>query len=445
MNIEADYVVIGSGAMGMAFTDEILTHSDATVALIDAHGAPGGHWNDAYPYVRLHQPSFFYGVGSTDLGSNRIDAVGWNAGLSELACGHEVCAYFDQVMQRRFLPSGRVQYYPATTYADGTATNTHSGQQHRVTARRARVDATYMNVAVPSVQPPRYRVDADVRLIPPNALPTSARPLDGYTVIGAGKTAMDAVLWLLARQVDPDAITWITPRDSWLLYRETTQPGDGFRMRDHMRFVAEQGSATAVFEALEAAEYLARIEPSVTPTMYRCATVSAMELEQLRRVTQIVRMGRVQQVSRSGLTLDDGVLPRGADTLFIDCTADGLTARPAVPVFAEGALTLQTVRACQQVFSAALIARVETLPDLTLKEKEPAHGRHSASGYAPGLLHQRPEAHQQHDAMESERNAHAVADREPPGSQHRKHRPRRSSDDHERGYQSDHLYSRRLT
>ncbi len=374
MNIEADYVVIGAGAMGMAFTDEILTHSEATVALIDAHGAPGGHWNDAYPYVRLHQPSFFYGVGSTDLGSNRIDQVGWNAGLSELATGHEVCAYFDQVMQRRFLPSDRVQYFPATTYADGVATVTPSGEQHPVNARRALVDATYMKVAVPSVQPPRYQVDPDVRLIPPNDLPKAARPADGYTVIGAGKTAMDAVLWLLAREVDPEAITWITPRDSWLLYRETTQPGDGFKMSDHMQFVAEHDSPNAVFEALEATNYIARIDPSVTPTMYRCATVSAMELEQLRRVTQILRMGRVQRVSRTGLTMDEGILPRGPDTLYIDCTADGLATRPAVPVFTEGALTLQTVRACQQVFSAALIARVETLTDLTLEQKNQLTG-----------------------------------------------------------------------
>ncbi|MEM1434408.1 MAG: hypothetical protein AAGG11_10165 [Pseudomonadota bacterium] len=229
MKIEADYVVIGAGAMGMAFTDEILTSSDATVALIDAHSAPGGHWNDAYPYVRLHQPSFFYGVGSVDLGTNRIDQVGWNAGLSELATGHEVCAYFDQVMQRHFLPSGRVQYLPATTYTDGVALTEPSGRRFAVKPARALVDASYMNVKVPSVTPPGYAVDADVRLIPPNALPTAVRPADGYTVIGAGKTAMDAVLWLLAREVDPDEISWITPRDSWLLYRETTQPATALR------------------------------------------------------------------------------------------------------------------------------------------------------------------------------------------------------------------------
>ena len=85
--IDADYVVVGAGAMGMAFTDVILTETDATVAIIDHHAKPGGHWNDAYPYVRLHQPSAFYGVNSLQLGADRTDSQGWNAGLYELASG----------------------------------------------------------------------------------------------------------------------------------------------------------------------------------------------------------------------------------------------------------------------------------------------------------------------------------------------------------------------
>ena len=40
MTLEVDYLVVGAGAAGMAFTDEILTHSDATVALVDRRHAP---------------------------------------------------------------------------------------------------------------------------------------------------------------------------------------------------------------------------------------------------------------------------------------------------------------------------------------------------------------------------------------------------------------------
>jgi cation diffusion facilitator CzcD-associated flavoprotein CzcO len=54
--INADYLVIGAGATGMAFTDALVADSDATVVLADRLPTPGGHWNDAYQFVRLHQP-----------------------------------------------------------------------------------------------------------------------------------------------------------------------------------------------------------------------------------------------------------------------------------------------------------------------------------------------------------------------------------------------------
>ena len=59
--LQADYVVVGSGAVGMAFADIILTESDASVLIIDRYAKPGGHWNVAYPFVELHQPAAFYG------------------------------------------------------------------------------------------------------------------------------------------------------------------------------------------------------------------------------------------------------------------------------------------------------------------------------------------------------------------------------------------------
>ncbi|MEM8926135.1 MAG: NAD(P)/FAD-dependent oxidoreductase [Actinomycetota bacterium] len=361
--IDADYVVIGAGAMGMAFIDEILTHSDATVAVIDRHAKPGGHWNDAYPFVRLHQPSFFYGVGSAQLGSGRIDDVGLNRGLSELASGAEVCAYYDHIMQRRYLPSGRVEYLPSAVYRDGEATITPAGVTVAVTARRAVVDATYMKVKVPSTSPPGYAVDPDARVIAPNLLPVADRPADGYTIIGAGKTAFDAILWLLANHVDPAEIRWIAPRDSWMINRAIIQPGDGFRIGDQTALIAEAGGAHDVFERLESEGHFLRVDPRIEPTMYRCATITEAELHELRRIDHVVRGSRVAAVGPTAIELDDGEIPTSAETLHVDCTADGLERLPIRPVFDDGLLTLQTVRACQQVFSAALIARIETLEE----------------------------------------------------------------------------------
>ncbi len=53
--IETDYLVVGAGAAGRGFADALLAHCDATIAIVDRRHAPGGHWIDAYPYVRLHQ------------------------------------------------------------------------------------------------------------------------------------------------------------------------------------------------------------------------------------------------------------------------------------------------------------------------------------------------------------------------------------------------------
>lgn len=51
---EADYLVVGAGAMGLAFTDTLVAESDATVVVVDRNDQPGGHWTMAYPFVRLH-------------------------------------------------------------------------------------------------------------------------------------------------------------------------------------------------------------------------------------------------------------------------------------------------------------------------------------------------------------------------------------------------------
>jgi len=366
-----DYLVVGAGAMGMAFTDVLLAETEATVTIVDRHAQPGGHWNDAYPFVRLHQPSSFYGVNSRPLGEDTVDETGWNRGLYELASGAEVVAYFDQVMNRQFLPSGRVRYLPMCRYeGEGRARSLVSGERFDVGDHHKTVDATYMNVTVPSTTPPSYEIAPGCRCVPPNGLIGLADlagsvPVERYVVIGAGKTGIDACLWLLAMGVEPDHITWIMPRDSWLLDRANLQPGPEFidetleAATRQMEIGAEADSVDALFAGLEAEGLLLRLDPAVRPTMYRCATVTRAELEQLRRIRDVVRLGRVRRIEQDRLLLDDGEVLTVEGTLYVDCTADGLARRPVVPVFAGDRLTLQTVRTCQQVFSAAFIGHIE--------------------------------------------------------------------------------------
>lgn len=381
-NLSVDYLIIGAGAMGMAFADVLLAETDATMAIIDRRARPGGHWNDAYPHVRLHQPSAFYGVNSRELGSGRKDKVGFNAGLYELASGTEVVTYFDHVMQQDFLPSGRVHYFPMHDYADqgdsgsGVATSLATGAQLAIDAGMI-VDATYMNVTVPSMRAPDFAVADGMVCVPPNDLSRpGVLPADGHVVIGGGKTAMDACLWMLDQGIAADDITWIRPRDSWCLNRRNIQPGEEFFEYSVGGFVrqaelaAESTSADDLFARLEAEKLLLRIDPSEHPTMYRCATVTESEIEAMRSITNVVRMGRVERIEPTKIVLDQGSIATSAATVHVDCTADGLERRPVVPVFTDHKITLQAVRTCQQVFSAAFIAHVEAAYDDQAQKNE---------------------------------------------------------------------------
>ena len=50
------------------------------------------------------------------------------------------------------------------------------------------------------------------------------RSSGGFVVAGGGKPALDAFWWLHDRATPADDITWIRPRDSWLLNRRFFQP-----------------------------------------------------------------------------------------------------------------------------------------------------------------------------------------------------------------------------
>ena len=176
--IEADYLVVGAGAMGLAFTDTLVGESDATVVVVDRNDQPGGHWTTAYPFVRLHQPSAYYGVNSRNLGSDTIDQSGLNAGYYELASGAEVCAYFDAVMQQHLLPTGRVTYLPMSEYLGDGRVRTLGGDDIEVTraARRHQPRGDHRAVDARPVlrRRRRCRVRAAQR---PAAHPRRPRPL----------------------------------------------------------------------------------------------------------------------------------------------------------------------------------------------------------------------------------------------------------------------------
>jgi len=367
---EADYVIVGAGAVGMAFADSLLGESPADMVIVDRRHAPGGHWNDAYPFVRLHAPSENYGVNSRPLGSGTIDAVGLNRGFQERASAAEICAYYDHVMQQRLLHSGRVRYLPMSDYEEGgRVTSRLSGMRVRVHARRKLVDATFAETRLPSTHAPSFAVASGVRFMAPNDLPRLREAADGYVIIGAGKTAMDTAVWLLEMGVAPDSITWIRPRDAWMLNRAHVQPGFDFRARTLEAIVAQMeatrdaDSVDGLFARLERTGEMLRIDTAVTPTMFRCAIVSEAELQQLRRIDRVIRLGHVQAIEPGCIRLAHGSIATSAAQVHIDCTADGITHRASEPIFQPGRIVLQYVRRCSPAFSAALVAHLEATLD----------------------------------------------------------------------------------
>lgn len=368
--LAADYLIVGAGAVGMTFADTLLTESDATIIMIDRRHAPGGHWNDAYPFVRLHSPSATYGVNSTPLGPDALDASGLDAGMQERANAAEICAYFDRLMRQRLLPSGRVMFLPSSEYcADGTVTCRFGGPPRRAKARRRVVDATFADTRVPATHGPGFAVAPGVQCVSPGELARCKRPAAGHVVVGGGKTAMDTVVWLLEQGAAPDTITWIRPRDSWLLNRSRVQTDLRFFEQTIGGFAAEFEAARDarsiddLFVRLEAAGQLRRIDPAVTPTMYRCAIIGDGELGLLRRVTRVVRLGRVRAIESHRILLDEGSIATSPDHVHIHCCADGIPRKPPQPMFQPGGIIPQYVRHCSPTFSAAFIAHLEATID----------------------------------------------------------------------------------
>jgi cation diffusion facilitator CzcD-associated flavoprotein CzcO len=120
--LETDYLVVGAGALGMAFVDSLIEHSDADVVMVDRRHRPGGHWLDSYPFVQLHQPSRFYGVHSTPLGQDRTERDGMDAGFYERAAARKsVATSMRSCVTGSWRRGGCVSSRCATTWATGAS------------------------------------------------------------------------------------------------------------------------------------------------------------------------------------------------------------------------------------------------------------------------------------------------------------------------------------
>ena len=348
--------------MGMAFTDALIDHCDVRVAMIDRRHGASGHWLEAYPFVRLHQASAFYGVPSTLLGGGQLQHRGPEEGLQERATQSEVCTYYARILDR-MIESGKVEFFPNSEYVgDRTVVSHISGERFEVPERCRIVDAHYLAPSIPAEKPPPFEVSADARVIPVNHLVRLEEAPSQYVVVGSGKTATDACIWLLARGVDPDAICWVRPRDPWMMNRAVVQPDPAVftgMSADTMQAAAESASLEELFLRLEDAGIMLRIDRTVMPTMAKTPTLATWELQHLRSLETVVRRGHIESVERGKLGFADGTVAVADDALVVHCAADGFKYPPLVPVWRPETITLQPIRAGFPCFGAALVGYVE--------------------------------------------------------------------------------------
>ncbi len=361
--LETDYLVVGAGAVGMAFVDSLVEHSDADIVMVERRHRPGGHWLDSYPFVQLHQPSRYYGVNSTSLGHDRTDPDAAEPGFFERASGVEICGYFDDVMRHRLLASERVRFFPMCDYLGDR--RFRSRVTHRVTdvsVRSRVVDATYMASRVPAIDPPPFDVAEGVPCVPVGELARLESAAAGYVIVGGGKTAQDAICWLLDRGTPPDDIIWIRPRDAWILNRAFFQPGQARTFASvvlQLEAMVASASVEEVYERLEEHEVMLRTDSAVVPTMMKGGTASIHEVEQLRRIGNVVRLGHVGHVEAEQVVLEHGSVATPPGYVLVHCAASGLSDNPPRPIFTDDAITLQLVTRVGLTLSAALLGFLE--------------------------------------------------------------------------------------
>jgi hypothetical protein len=185
-------------------------------------------------------------------------------------------------------------------------------------------------------------------------------------IVGSGKTATDACVWLLDNGVDPDAICWVRPRDPWMLNRAVVQPNPAVfigMVADTLEAAAEAVSPDDLFLRLEDAGVMVRIDRSVTPTMAKTPTLARWELDRLRSIEAVVRLGHLQRVEPTRLVFGDGEQAVAKDAVVVHCAASGFRYPPLVPIWGREAITLQPIRSGFPCFGAALAGYVEGTVD----------------------------------------------------------------------------------
>lgn len=232
--------------------------------------------------------------------------------------------------------------------------------------RRRLVDAAYVAPTFPATTRPPFAVGDDVPVVAINELARLAAAPDRFVIVSSGKTATDGIVWLLSNGVGPERIVWVRPREPWMLDRAVVQPDPVVALgiaADMMAAAAEAESLDELFLRLEAAGVMLRLDDDIVPTMAKTPTLGTWELDLLRTVEDVVRLGHIERVTRHEIVLDAGRVALAPGSLIVHCAASGLQYPPLVPIWGRDKIRIQTIRAGIPCFCAALAGYVEATRD----------------------------------------------------------------------------------
>lgn len=200
---EFDLVVIGAGIAGLnaLFAATEYFPSGARVLLLDQKTAPGGMWNTAYDYVRLHQPHPMFTVGDLDWD--------WKKPRDYLAARDEVQSHLGgsltAIREQVSLQTGFQQTVSSCKEVETDQgpvaeiifhPNGTDATQQSVRAKKA-VHASGLNYQLAT--PLDLTSENVVSIIPQDLRATLHQHQDApVVVVGGGKTGMDTVLAALA-------------------------------------------------------------------------------------------------------------------------------------------------------------------------------------------------------------------------------------------------------
>lgn len=307
--ITCDYLVIGAGAASLGFVDTLLADlPSAKVVIVDKNPAPGGQWNDAYDFVRLHQPSLLYGVASKQLEGHWMRLMMTNLTLpwNHRATKKEILAYFKKIVDE-WVRKGQVTYYPRCVYDFKQEINDNLHYLSSLNGNR--IDPVKVNVKlvngvlgeckVPSRCSVEFPVDEGVNVVTPNELyqnhHRNGNPMgQQYIILGAGKTAMDTIVYLQTQmKISPDLIRWIIPNDVWMMIRGTSHGGPWSYPRAVLKCNGDIEKACAM---LSNQGSFGCLDDEVQPTRFRFPVVGKDELLVMRKIRNVLRRGRVTSI-----------------------------------------------------------------------------------------------------------------------------------------------------